>query len=64
MHSVGGVFVLDGIAAGNLWVDMQELGIDVYLSAPQKGWSGPPCCGLVMLNKEMHTVAKSTKSNS
>ena len=42
-HEVGGLFVLDAIAAGTLWVDMQALGIDVVVSAPQKGWSGSPC---------------------
>ncbi|BBM06165.1 hypothetical protein HAALTHF_49990n [Vreelandella aquamarina] len=41
-HAVGGLFVLDAIAAGTLWVDMQALDIDVVVSAPQKGWSGPP----------------------
>lgn len=51
MHQVGGIFVLDGIAAGNHWVDMQELGIDVYVSAPQKGWSGPCFGGFVLLNE-------------
>ncbi len=49
VHSVGGMFVLDCIASGTLWVDMEAAGVDVLLSAPQKGWSGSPCCGLVML---------------
>lgn len=48
-HEVGAVFVLDGIAAGNIWIDMEALNVDAYISAPQKGWSGPACCGLVML---------------
>lgn len=48
-HSVGGLFVLDCIASGDLWVDMRELGVDVLISAPQKGWSASPCCALVML---------------
>jgi aspartate aminotransferase-like enzyme len=49
-HAVGGLFVLDCIASGTLWVDMQASGVDILISAPQKGWSGSPCCGLVMLN--------------
>ena len=49
VHSVGGMFVLDCIASGTLWVDMEGAGVDVLVSAPQKGWSGSPCCGLVML---------------
>jgi len=49
-HAVGGLFVLDCIASGTLWVNMQACGVDILISAPQKGWSGPPCCGLVMLS--------------
>ena len=49
-HEVGGLLVLDCIASGSLWVDMRALGVDVLLSAPQKGWSGTPCTGYVMLN--------------
>lgn len=50
-HEVDAVFCLDGIAAGNMWVDMGKLGLDAYLTAPQKGWSGPACCGIVMLSE-------------
>jgi len=49
-HAVGGLFVLDCIASGTIWVDMQATGVDVVISAPQKGWSASPCCGLVMLS--------------
>jgi aspartate aminotransferase-like enzyme len=49
-HAVGGLFVLDCIASGTVWVDMEATGVDVLCSAPQKGWSGPPCAGLVMLS--------------
>ena len=49
-HAVGGLFVLDCIASGTIWVDMAATGVDVLISAPQKGWSGPPCAGLVMLS--------------
>ena len=50
VHSVGSLFVLDCIASGAIWIDMQRIGVDVLISAPQKGWSGSPCCGLVMLS--------------
>jgi len=50
VHQVGGFFVLDCIASGTIWVDMKALGIDVVISAPQKGWSGPACVGIVMMN--------------
>jgi aspartate aminotransferase-like enzyme len=50
-HAVGGLFVLDCIASGTMWVDMEAIGVDVLCSAPQKGWSGPPCAGLVMLSE-------------
>ena len=56
-HAVGGLFVLDCIASGTIWVDMQELGIDILISAPQKGWSGPPSSGLVMLSEKALTFA-------
>ena len=51
VHGVGGIFVLDCIASGTIWVDMAALGVDVVCSAPQKGWSGPPCAGLIMLSE-------------
>lgn len=63
-HRVGGLFVLDCVASGCLWVDMKALGIDVVISAPQKGWSGPPCCGLVMLSEAAVEKLGSTTSNS
>lgn len=44
VHSVGGLFVLDCIASGTIWVDMKAIGVDVLISAPQKGWSSSPCC--------------------
>jgi aspartate aminotransferase-like enzyme len=64
VHSVGGLFVLDCIASGTLWVDMQECGVDVLISAPQKGWSGPPCAGLVMLNETALKLLDITESTS
>ena len=49
-HEVGGLFVLDCIASGAMWVDMDAVGVDVLISAPQKGWSASPCSALVMLS--------------
>lgn len=49
-HAVGGLFVLDCIASGTLWVDMQKCAVDLLISAPQKGWSASPCCALVMFS--------------
>jgi aspartate aminotransferase-like enzyme len=64
VHSVGGLFVLDCIASGTIWVDMEACGVDVLISAPQKGWSSSPCCGLVMLNPLARARVKSTTSTS
>ncbi|WP_169545232.1 aminotransferase class V-fold PLP-dependent enzyme [Sneathiella aquimaris] len=64
VHSIGGLFVLDCIASGAIWVDMQETGVDVLISAPQKGWSASPCSGLVMLNDQAKTVAEQRTSSS
>jgi alanine-glyoxylate transaminase / serine-glyoxylate transaminase / serine-pyruvate transaminase len=64
VHAVGGLFVLDCIASGTLWVNMQALGVDVLISAPQKGWSGTPCAALVMLGERARERIASTKSTS
>jgi aspartate aminotransferase-like enzyme len=64
VHSVGGMFVLDCVASGTIWVDMAATGIDVLLSAPQKGWSGPPCCALVMLSDLARSKIEATNSTS
>ena len=64
VHAVGGLFVLDCIASGTVWVDMRALGVDVLISAPQKGWSGSPCAGLVMLSEAgLGAVQRSTSSS-
>jgi aspartate aminotransferase-like enzyme len=63
-RDVGGLFVLDCIASGTLWVDMHALGVDVLISAPQKGWSGTPCCGLVMLGERAREAIEHTTSTS
>jgi aspartate aminotransferase-like enzyme len=64
VHSVGGLFVLDCIASGTIWVDMQDIGVDVLISAPQKGWSGSPCCALVMLSPAGTERLGQTQSSS
>lgn len=64
VHAVGGLFVLDCIASGALWVDMQASGVDVLISAPQKGWSASPCCALVMLSQAAQSRVEATQSSS
>lgn len=64
VHAVGGIFVLDCIASGTVWVNMQETGVDVLISAPQKGWSAPPSAGLVMMNARARDMAKAATSTS
>ncbi len=64
VHEVGGLFVLDCIASGTIWVDMAATGVDVLVSAPQKGWSGSPCCALVMLGELARQRIDSTQSTS
>ena len=64
VHSVGGLFVLDCVASGAIWVDMKAVGVDVLISAPQKGWSASPCCGLVMLGSAGLERVTSTTSSS
>ncbi|MGP5646537.1 aminotransferase class V-fold PLP-dependent enzyme [Psychrobacter celer] len=63
-HSVGGLLVIDCIASGCVWLDMKALGIDVLISAPQKGWSSTPCAGLVMMNDAAVQRVENTESNS
>jgi aspartate aminotransferase-like enzyme len=64
VREVGGLFVLDCIASGAIWVDMQACGIDVLISAPQKGWSGSPCCAFVMLGERARAAIDTTTSTS
>ncbi|ADE40701.1 aminotransferase class V-fold PLP-dependent enzyme [Candidatus Puniceispirillum marinum] len=64
VHAVGGLFVLDCVASGALWVDMQACGVDVLLSAPQKGWSASPCSGLVMLSQTAREKIEDTNAAS
>lgn len=64
VHAVNGLFVLDCIASGTIWVDMEACGVDILVSAPQKGWSGSPCAGLVMMSKLAHERIDGTTSTS
>ncbi|GAB4175713.1 MAG: aminotransferase class V-fold PLP-dependent enzyme [Rhodocyclaceae bacterium] len=63
-HAAGGLFVLDCIASGAIWVDMVAIGADVLISAPQKGWSGSPCCAFVMLGERARERIDATASTS
>ena len=63
-HEVGALMVLDCIASGCVWVDMAATGVDVLLSAPQKGWSASPCAGLVMLSERAVERVRATTSDS
>ena len=64
VHEVGGLFVLDCIASGTVWVDMVATGVDILISAPQKGWSSSPCCAMVMLSERARTAIDGTTSSS
>ena len=64
VHAVGGLLVLDCIASGELWVDMKACGVDILISAPQKGWSASPCSALVMLSAEAVERIGNTVSTS
>ncbi len=64
VHSVGGLFMLDCIASGTIWVDMKAIGVDVLISAPQKGWSSSPCSALVMLSEAADQRLRETTSTS
>lgn len=64
VHAVGGLFVLDCIASGAMWVDMAATGVDVLISAPQKGWSSSPCCAMVMLSERARRAIDATQSTT
>ncbi|MBV7393812.1 aminotransferase class V-fold PLP-dependent enzyme [Mameliella sediminis] len=63
-HEVGALMVLDCIASGCAWVDMKATGVDVLISAPQKGWSATPCAGLVMMSERALARLEETTSDS
>jgi len=64
VHATGGLFALDCVASGTVWVDMEACGVDVLISAPQKGWSSSPCSGMVMLSALARERIESTSSTS
>lgn len=64
VHSHGGIFVLDCIASGAIWVNMKACNVDVVISAPQKGWSGSPCAAMVMLSERALQKLEETQSSS
>jgi aspartate aminotransferase-like enzyme len=64
VHEIGGLFVLDCIASGAMWVDMKATGVDVLISAPQKGWSSSPCCAMIMMSERARSAIDSTTSSS
>jgi aspartate aminotransferase-like enzyme len=64
VHAVGGLFVLDCIASGAMWVDMAATGVDILISAPQKGWSSSPCCAMVMLSERARQAIDATQSTT
>ncbi len=64
MHEVGGLLVLDCIASGTIWADMKDLGVDVVISAPQKGWTGPCCAALVMMSERAQAKMETTEETS
>ncbi len=63
-HEVGALMVLDCVASGAMWVDMVKTGVDVLISAPQKGWSSSPCCAMVMLSERARQAIDGTQSSS
>ncbi len=63
-HEVGALMVVDCIASGCAWIDMKATGVDVLISAPQKGWSATPCAGLVMLSERAEARLEQTTSDS
>ncbi len=64
VHEHGGLFVLDCVASGTVWVDMRAVGVDILVTAPQKGWSSSPCAALVMLGETALERIQQTKSSS
>ncbi|HMN22152.1 MAG TPA: aminotransferase class V-fold PLP-dependent enzyme [Ottowia sp.] len=64
VHAVGGLFVLDCVASGAVWVDMRALGVDALISAPQKGWSSSPACAMIGLSTRALQVLEGTTSSS
>jgi aspartate aminotransferase-like enzyme len=64
VHEHGGLLVLDCVASGTIWIDMKSIGVDILVTAPQKGWSGSPCAAFVMLNDRALEIMATTRSSS
>jgi aspartate aminotransferase-like enzyme len=64
VRSVNGLFILDCIASGAMWVDMKACNVDVLITAPQKGWSSSPCCAMVAMGDRARERIESTQSSS
>ena len=64
VHKYNGLFVLDCIASGTVWVDMEELGVDVVISAPQQGWTGPAAAALVIMSERARDVMNEANETS
>jgi aspartate aminotransferase-like enzyme len=64
VHAHGGLLVLDCVASGAMWVDMQATGVDVLITAPQKGWSSSPCCAMVMFSQRAREAIDQTQSTT
>ena len=64
VRSVNGLFVLDCIASGAMWVDMKACNVDVLITAPQKGWSSSPCCAMIAMGDRARERIESTQSSS
>ncbi len=63
-RKVNSIFCLDGIAAGTIWANLEDLNVDLYITAPQKGWTSPASCGVVMLGERSLKLLENTQSNS
>ena len=64
VHAYGGLFVLDCVASGMVLIDMESVGVDVLLTAPQKGWSSTPCAALVMMSHRARVLTEERTSSS
>ncbi len=64
VHEHGGLFVLDCVASGTVFVNLEKTGVDVLLTAPQKGWSASPCAALVMMSPHGRARLDDTTSSS
>ena len=64
VHAAGGMLVLDCVASGAIWIEMEKLGVDCLITAPQKGWSGTPCSGAVLLSELAKERIQNSRSTS